>query len=342
MGGGRGAPAQAPRGARLDRLRPARRRHRPRRRGLVVGIVPESRNVAHRLIEEFMLAANEAVAKKLLFAKQPAIYRVHDRPDPDRLVDLREVLESFGYELKGDLEELAPTAFQKLLDGDRGQARGAAAPRPAAARAAQGRLQRGVPRPLRAGRAVLLPLHLAHPPLSGPRSSTGSSRGCSRRARPFAAKDFEAVNERFARDRDGLLGARAPRRAGRARESALEEDRLHEGQGRARVRRLRDRRGILRRLRDAQGLLRRGAGADVGARQRLLRLRGEAAPAARPRAPARPIDSAIRCASSSSRSTRSGGGSTSGSPRRRARPVRGRPPPRPAVTYGRRPRRRKP
>ena len=83
--------------------------------GLVVGIVPESRNVAHRLIEEFMLAANEAVAKKLLFAKQPAIYRVHDRPDPDRLVDLREVLESFGYELKGDLEEVPPSAFQKLL-----------------------------------------------------------------------------------------------------------------------------------------------------------------------------------------------------------------------------------
>jgi ribonuclease R len=83
--------------------------------GLVVGIVPESRNVAHRLIEEFMLAANEAVAKKLLFAKQPAIYRVHDRPDPDRLVDLRDVLESFGYELKGDLEEVPPAAFQKLL-----------------------------------------------------------------------------------------------------------------------------------------------------------------------------------------------------------------------------------
>ncbi len=83
--------------------------------GLVVGIVPESRNVAHRLIEEFMLAANEAVAKKLLFAKQPAIYRVHDRPDPDRLVDLREVLESFGYELKGSLEELEPKEFQRLL-----------------------------------------------------------------------------------------------------------------------------------------------------------------------------------------------------------------------------------
>jgi len=83
--------------------------------GLVVGIVPESRNVAHRLIEEFMLAANEAVAKKLVFAKQPAMFRVHDRPDPDRLVDLREVLESFGYELKGDLDEVPPAAFQKLL-----------------------------------------------------------------------------------------------------------------------------------------------------------------------------------------------------------------------------------
>jgi ribonuclease R len=83
--------------------------------GLVVGIVPESRNVAHRLIEEFMLAANEAVAKKLLFAKQPAIYRVHDRPDPDRLADLRDILQSFGYELKGDLEEVPPSAFQRLL-----------------------------------------------------------------------------------------------------------------------------------------------------------------------------------------------------------------------------------
>jgi len=83
--------------------------------GLVVGIIPESRNVAHRLIEEFMLAANEAVAKKLLFAKQPAIYRVHDKPDPDRLTDLRDVLQSFGYELKGDLDELAPREFQRLL-----------------------------------------------------------------------------------------------------------------------------------------------------------------------------------------------------------------------------------
>jgi len=81
----------------------------------VIGIRPESRNVAHTIIEEFMLAANEAVAKHLFFAKEPAIYRVHDRPDPDKLVDLRETLETFGYELKGNLEEVPPAAFQKLL-----------------------------------------------------------------------------------------------------------------------------------------------------------------------------------------------------------------------------------
>src|SRR5438067_5434232 len=111
--------------------------------GLVVGIVPESRNVAHRLIEEFMLAANEAVAKRLLFAKQPAIYRVHDRPDPDRLTDLREVLESFGYELKGDLEELPSSAFQKILEAIEGKTRGEASLGSPAPGATQGGLQPG-------------------------------------------------------------------------------------------------------------------------------------------------------------------------------------------------------
>jgi ribonuclease R len=73
--------------------------------GYVIGIRPESRNVAHSIVEEFMLAANEAVARHLFFAKEPAIYRVHDRPDPDRLVRSRK-LETFEYELKWDLEKV--------------------------------------------------------------------------------------------------------------------------------------------------------------------------------------------------------------------------------------------
>jgi ribonuclease R len=83
--------------------------------GFVVAIRPESRNIAHSIIEEFMLAANEAVARHLFFAKEPAVYRVHDRPDPDRLIALRETLETFDYDLKGDLAEIPPAAFQRVL-----------------------------------------------------------------------------------------------------------------------------------------------------------------------------------------------------------------------------------
>ena len=84
--------------------------------GDVVEIVRAVRNEAHRLIEEFMLAANEAVAKHLEFVPTPALYRVHDRPDESRLADLRVVLEPLGYDLPEDEEEIAPATFQAILD----------------------------------------------------------------------------------------------------------------------------------------------------------------------------------------------------------------------------------
>ncbi|HEX2798169.1 MAG TPA: RNB domain-containing ribonuclease, partial [Thermoanaerobaculia bacterium] len=79
--------------------------------GDVVEIVRAVRNEAHRLIEEFMLAANEAVAKHLEFVPTPALYRVHDRPDESRLVDLRVVLGPLGYDLPEDGEEVTPATF---------------------------------------------------------------------------------------------------------------------------------------------------------------------------------------------------------------------------------------
>ena len=106
--------------------------------GLVVGIVPESRNVAHRLIEEFMLAANEAVAKQLLFAKQPAIYRVHDRPDPDRLADAARSPPELRLRAEGRPRGGSLLGVPEGPEGDRGKARGAPAVGPAPARAAQG------------------------------------------------------------------------------------------------------------------------------------------------------------------------------------------------------------
>lgn len=59
-------------------------------------IVEAPRTIAHRAIEEAMLAANRAVAQHLLALEVPALYRVHEPPTPQALADLRELLESFG------------------------------------------------------------------------------------------------------------------------------------------------------------------------------------------------------------------------------------------------------
>ena len=59
-------------------------------------IVEAPRTIAHRAIEEAMLAANRAVAEHLLALEVPALYRVHEPPTPQALADLRELLESFG------------------------------------------------------------------------------------------------------------------------------------------------------------------------------------------------------------------------------------------------------
>ncbi|HWM90591.1 MAG TPA: ribonuclease R [Thermoanaerobaculia bacterium] len=89
--------------------------------GTVVGVIPSERNVAHRLIEEFMIAANEAVALELHTREVPALYRVHDAPSPDRLQELRETLRPLGVALKGELTSLHPGALQQVLARVKGQ-----------------------------------------------------------------------------------------------------------------------------------------------------------------------------------------------------------------------------
>jgi len=73
------------------------------------------RNLAHRIIEEFMLAANEAVASYLEEQGIPCIFRVHEPPDPAKLKDFREFIKPMGlsFKLKGD--SVAPGEFQRLL-----------------------------------------------------------------------------------------------------------------------------------------------------------------------------------------------------------------------------------
>ncbi|MGH9759973.1 MAG: ribonuclease R family protein, partial [Blastocatellia bacterium] len=65
--------------------------------GQMCGVVRSERNIAHRLIEEFMLLANETVASHLESLAVPAIYRIHEEPDPSKLEEFQEVVESFGH-----------------------------------------------------------------------------------------------------------------------------------------------------------------------------------------------------------------------------------------------------
>jgi ribonuclease R len=67
--------------------------------GEMTGIARSPRNIAHRIIEEFMLTANEAVAAHLEQTGRPAIYRTHDQPDPKRVMEFEEIAAQFGYSL---------------------------------------------------------------------------------------------------------------------------------------------------------------------------------------------------------------------------------------------------
>jgi ribonuclease R len=73
---------------------------------------------SHQLIEEFMLAANEAVARELKNRAVPTIYRIHEDPDPDKLAEYREFVLSFNYKV-GDLTHRGEV--QRLLAAIRGK-----------------------------------------------------------------------------------------------------------------------------------------------------------------------------------------------------------------------------
>ncbi|MCC7418067.1 MAG: ribonuclease R [Acidobacteria bacterium] len=84
--------------------------------GSVEAIIALQRNVAHRIIEEFMLLANETVASHLETNGAPALYRVHEEPDVLKVARFEEFISGFGYSLGAPLTALRPRHFQKLLD----------------------------------------------------------------------------------------------------------------------------------------------------------------------------------------------------------------------------------
>jgi ribonuclease R len=86
-------------------------------KGRAVAAEPVIHTASHQLVEECMLAANDAVAKVLRERMKPAVYRVHEDPDPSRLMDYTETAKLHGYR-PGDLTNRAH--IQKLLDESKG------------------------------------------------------------------------------------------------------------------------------------------------------------------------------------------------------------------------------
>jgi ribonuclease R len=83
--------------------------------GQVEAIVASERNIAHRIIEEFMLLANETVAEFLDGSGVPGLYRVHEQPDAQKVAQFEEFVSSFGQGLMAPSHAVRPRHFQALL-----------------------------------------------------------------------------------------------------------------------------------------------------------------------------------------------------------------------------------
>ncbi len=89
--------------------------------GEIEAIVPAERNIAHRLIEEFMLLANETVAGQLVNDAVPSLHRVHEAPDAKKVAEFEAFIEPLGYGLGAEGRSVTPKNFQKLVDRIRGK-----------------------------------------------------------------------------------------------------------------------------------------------------------------------------------------------------------------------------
>ena len=88
--------------------------------GQMIGVTRAERNIAHRIIEEFMLAANESVAGELEHAEIPSLYRIHEMPEAKRVMEFEEIAAHFGYSLGiGAIPVKKYPIAQKRRDGSK-------------------------------------------------------------------------------------------------------------------------------------------------------------------------------------------------------------------------------
>lgn len=89
--------------------------------GEVTDIVKAERRIANRIIEEFMLKANETIAENFYWLNIPFVYRIHENPDDEKIETFNKFLYNFGYRIKGDANGVHPKAIQEILDAVAGK-----------------------------------------------------------------------------------------------------------------------------------------------------------------------------------------------------------------------------
>lgn len=88
--------------------------------GDVVDITQYERRISNKIIEEFMLVANETVAEHFFWLNMPFVYRVHETPAHEKIETLNKFISTFGYVIKGDLESVHPKELQKIIESIHG------------------------------------------------------------------------------------------------------------------------------------------------------------------------------------------------------------------------------
>lgn len=84
--------------------------------GFPVDVIIDERSIANKIIEEFMLSANETVAEDYYWQELPFIYRTHENPDEDRIRELGIFINNFGYSIHTGQGDIHPKELQKLLN----------------------------------------------------------------------------------------------------------------------------------------------------------------------------------------------------------------------------------
>ena len=89
--------------------------------GFPTGVELRDRGIAERIIEDFMLAANETVAEHFHWMDVPFIYRVHEHPKPEKLERFYKLARALGYEIKGTKDHVHPKALQMITEAVQGK-----------------------------------------------------------------------------------------------------------------------------------------------------------------------------------------------------------------------------